>query len=488
MSSYYDAMTAKHYKIQFALHCIVAECLSTNSSLSTAILKAYSVQKVSERNKQLYQCTSIANLSIKTHRDLCQMKIVSYDAEMKCVSSLNNNLLENDDPYENGKEEIEYRRYIISSNSRLQSKLGVHLNDLSNLNFYSREIEITYDYYRFLIDPRSNSYRIQFKKPVSVKRVFLKETLTQENEYTSLEGSVYYNPVAIQLKNGDVLGIATFLDSKKVSVKTTYLMYEANVTLYQRIGVDDYSKSYPFILELEKCPWDTAESFKKAIDIFYSMSWKFDARLGNDEASLSLSTLPAKYTPINNNAISYDKINQLRKQKADSTFAILPKLDGYPATLVFYESHFIIKNIMKSTSYSHQIPQRIYHILRDYIFLVESELYDTPGDLKPNAMAIIDIQSGDTFTAIERYQILQKLKNKLKMVLVEYNIFFNGQDLLEPLSDKLIQQQQRASESPPTLIHDKIYEVLLDNSKREVVKVIRRRDDKIRANNCKLFV
>ena len=451
------------YWIQFVTHTVLAECLQTSSRVAIKLLKAYATQKVSEDLGESYQCQSISEFQIKTDRHLCNRKVICYKAELLP----NSNLEICRDDKERLVTEREYRRIIHSSHSYLTKVFDISCNDFSDMRYLCRELEIVFMDYRLVINPKEEVYSIQYKKRQSVNLEFLKETTTLEANYASLEGQVHVDPLAIKVINDNdddystrLIGVASFLDCKDLSVKTTYLKYE-NLILYQRIGVDDYSKSHPFILELEK------EESVLATQLYLETAWRLNAKLP-DSISDEYLILPPKYKPI------YVK----NKQNDDSI--VLPKLDGYPATLRTYETHFVISNSVTSYSIQHNLSQKDYYVIKDYKFLVESELYECLRP--PNAMAIIDIQTGDAFTAKFRYQIIQSLRSKFQDTFSKYNIFFNDETLATPLSTNGVKRKRTDNLE---LRDGKIYEVLLDKNYR-VVEIIRERKDKLKPNSGKL--
>lgn len=455
-----------HYHIQLVVHTVLAECIQTASIVGIALLKAYATQKVSELENQFYECIEISEFTIKTHRRLCNRKIISFKARVRPNASLP---IVGDERLET---EREYRRVIQSSHSYLTKMFDNSCNDFSDVKYICRELEIVFEDYRLIINPRENFYSIQYKKRNEANLAFLEATTTLEAKYVSLEGTIHANPLAIKTVNDNndslyLIGVASFLDCKDLSVKTTYLRYKNLVTLYQRVGVDDYSKSYPFILELEENE-ETSQSDKRlAAELYLETAWRLDARLPVS-ISKEYLVLPPKYKPI---------FSQKHKQKSS---IVLSKLDGYPATLRFYETHFVVSNSMNSYSIRHNLSQREYYVIKDYAFIVESELYQCPHP--PNAMAIIDIQTGSAFTAKARYEIIQELRNKYQELFSKYNIFFNSAVFTSTLSSNGIKRKKCNNLE---LRDGKIYEVLL-NKEYKVIDVIRERKDKWKPNSGKM--
>ena len=434
------------YKIQFVTHNILMGCLEFG------LLEAYATQKVSDLKKELYECVEISDVKVSTHRNLCNKIIISYVADL----ILNNNLYIRSDTYFHVEREC--RRIIPSSHSDLVNYFNVSCNDFSDSRYNTRVIEILFDDYRMIIDPKECLYSIQYKKCQSSHLIFLNETNTLEINYVSLEGDIHLNPIAIRKENA-LIGVASFLDSKDLSVKTTYLNYRGIITLYQRVAVDDYSKSHPFILELE----EGVDSYEYATKLYLETACRLQAKLPSEEFLVS---------PVNHKPISRSS------EEFTNTVVVLPKLDGIPASLKFYDTHFVVTNTIKSQSFPHKLSALHYYVLKDYKFLVESELYTCSNP--PNAMAIIDIQTGTTFTPIQRYEIMQRLRIAYQTTLEKYNIFFNSSELLSKLSKK------REHTHEEFLKDEKIYEVLL-NSKKQVIRVIRERNDKLKPNSGKLI-
>ena len=457
------------YYIQFVTHSVLAECLQTASIVGEKLLKAYATQKISEETKELYECIGISEYMVKTHRHLCNRKIISYKAELRPNPNIPISL----DDKENLSTEREYRRTIESSHSYLSRVFNNSCNDFSDMKYICRELEIVFMNYRLVINPKEEVYSIQYKERKMANLAFLQETMTLEGKYESLEGNIHVDPSVVKTINENddseyFIGVASFLDCKDLSVKTTYLKYTNLVTLYQRVGVDDYSKSYPFILELEEND-DACEGEKQlALQLYLETAWRLDAKLPNF-ISENYLVLPSKYKPIYSN----------QKRKVEAVIS-LPKLDGYPATLRFYETHFVVSNSMTSYSISHNFSQRDYYVIKDYKFLVESELYDCSR--APNAMAIIDIQTGDAFTAKTRYEIIQLLKDKYQDLFSKYNIFFNSEKYTLSLSVNGIKRKKTDNLE---LKDGHIYEVLL-NKNHQVIDIIRERKDKLRPNSGKL--
>lgn len=454
-----------HYLVQLVIHSVLAECLATHNTLRSNLLKAYATQKISQMEKELKLCTSIRNIQFKTHRNLCNRKIISYEAEFLPKSSFEP---VQDQRREEMVTEKECRRTVQSSHSHLTQFFGTSCNDFSDTKYHSRQLEIVFECYRLIIDPKEEIYSIQYKKCQSSKLIFLPTTLTLEAMYTSLEGPIHVNPLALKVVDGGYyIGVATFLDSKDLSVKTTYLKHKNVLTLYQRVGVDDYSKTHPFILELEE---DDQEDALFAAQLYFQTACRLTANLPN-AISQEYLVLPPKFKPIHSTTV-----------KDEAATIILPKLDGYPGTLRFYASHFVVSNSMKSYSRPHKLSPSAYHILKDYRFQVESELYN---DDAWRAMAIIDLQTGAAFNAKTRYEIMQLLRQKFQGVLANYNIFFNSAEFTTKLSTNGI-KRKREEDDDLVLRDGKIYEVLL-NDKHQVIEIVRERIDKLKPNSGKLI-
>ena len=194
----------------------------------------------------------------------------------------------------------------------------------------------------------------------------------------------------------------------------------------------------------------------------------------------------------------------------DSIAYIFPKLDGILATLKFYDHHFVVTNNLKSESFSHSLPSPLTHRLKDFSFIVESELYESMFSMinKPKPMAIIDLHT-TSFTATERMNIIQTLRKIMDEPLAEYFIFFQGektnnvnyekvfypdnesfQKLNLRLKDYLMKnfilfvKKKRKKAAQWSLKHGKIYEVCIDK-KLEITKILKPRYDKIYPNSRK---
>ena len=442
------------YEFSLPLHETLGWALFTwrrsLTNLGEKLLSAYASQKYSmERNDGVFYTTSskLINPTLTTDKRLSNMVIITFEAIFK--ASNNNDCLIYERPEKMLKEK-EYRRYVDDSHPLLIQKLGGHgCNDLSNMKFHSREIHIYFNNYRLMINVKDDTFYIQYKKFIEKKECFLAPTLTREILYTSDEGPAYTEPRFIVSKRGKtIIGVASFLDCRNFCVKTIYAKYKESICLYQRVQPDDFSKSYPFVLE---CELDhhgnddddiiiNDEEKKLILYKFFDIGCQLDATVSkrknhygcgggggdnNNNDGLLNHSLAVSSKPVHKATIP-------RGKNGGGFF--FPKFDGVPATLIFFPHHFIIRNAIKSESFEHSLPRKIYYILKDYKFLVESDLYvskykkeENLCQNRPNPLVIIDIQT-TAFNAEKRMSIIQILRNCLAKFLYEYFIFFQGED------------------------------------------------------------
>ena len=575
-------------RVQFVSHAIFCECLSASCSLvlRNSILKAYAIQKCSQlelgggEGALLYDCEAVCDFRVSTHPRLHNnWKIISFKAQLKKQTLreaksviLVDDLKTHDTPIS------KYSRLIYSTNSYLRKKFP-HLscNDLSDTKFVSRSLEILFEHYLLTINPQKNEYTVQYLRPDRATLEYLEETCTLEANYRGLEGKVYVNPIVIVMRNHlseipkrrRFIGMASFLDSNDLKVKTNYLEYntttdadpddgrlmhyEERLILYQRLCTKSlYSKSQPFVIELSrkkkklnKIDGDGTASISKkgkshrltAIDYYFETCWRTNARLSQKIVDLYVR-LPPNYRPIHHPNITEKDVFDLIVGDGSSadighrpgSSVVLPKLDGILATLIFYETHFVVTHSFKSESFVHNLSAKIYYLLKDLVFLVESNLGEVDlggvdlggvdlggvdlggvdlGEVNGargfgprTAMAIIDLQSGHVFDPIQRYHILQKIKENIAVYsqLLKYNIFINSESLLQELNpvrkknaaidhwdwDETSDQDGKTSNQcmPVENLNDgEIYEVLINPFTYKVTKVIKARPDKAIPNS-----
>ena len=437
------------YEFSLPLHETLGWALFTwrrsLTNLGEKLLSAYASQKYSmARNDGVFYTTSskLINPSLTTDKRLSNMVIITFEAIFIKASS-NNDCLIYERPEKMLKEK-EYRRYVDDSHPLLIQKLGGHgCNDLSNMKFHSREIHIYFNDYRLMINVKDDTFYIQYKKFIEKKECFLVPTLTREILYTSDEGPAYTEPRFIVSQRGKtIIGVASFLDCRNFCVKTVYAQYKESICLYQRVQPDNFSQSYPFVLECELDYDDdndiNDEEKKLILYKFFDIGCQLDATVSkrknhhyggcddnNNNDGLLNHSLAVSSKPVHKATIP-------RRKNGGGFF--FPKFDGVPATLIFFPHHFVIRNAIKSDSFEHSLPRKIYYILKDYKFLVESDLYVSKYKKeenlclnRPNPLVIIDIQT-TAFTAEKRMSIIQILRNCLAKFLYEYFIFFQGED------------------------------------------------------------
>ena len=446
----------------------LAHAIWNKPVLLDKLLKAYAAHKFSaikSRKSQrdyYYETVCINNVKISTERRLINNMIISFSAKLKEISPPP--LLE-----EKYVIEKEYRRFINSSHPLIINKLNVSCNDFSDMKFLSREIEILFKNYRCCINLQNDTFTIQYKKKLYVNEVYLTKTLTREILFTSIEGPILIEPTFVVNKENknEILGIASFLESSNIAIKTVYLE-KGPTKLYQRICPDDYTKSYPFILEYEINDKNELEKD------YFELGWRLNATLpkfNNNTTRLSKSSKPMHV--LNQN--DFYKENQ----------KCLLKFDGISSTLQFYTHHFIIYNTTFSSSFNHTLPPKISYILKDYKFLVEYNLY-TPSNknnklIKPNPLVIIDIQTR-TLNAIERMKQIQRLRNNMASYLYDYYIFFQGEI---SGGDGIDNPAHDDDDHHTTLKDGAIYEVTL-RDKFNIARIIRERSDKTKPNSSKV--
>lgn len=517
--TYNDDNSNIKYEFSLPLHetlgWVLFDGFGSLSNLGEKLLSAYACHKYSMKRDDglFYKTTSkLVHPSITTDKRLSNIVIIKFEA----IFIPGNHRLVYEHSQETVKEN-EYRRFVDDNHPLLIRKLGGHgCNDLSNMRFHSREIHIAFGNYRLMINVVTNTFSIQYKKFIKKKECFLPITLTREILYTSDEGPEYIEPHFIVSNTAKtIIGVASFLECRSFSIKTIYAKYKDYICLYQRVQPDNFSSSYPFILECELAMDDRndKDDEDKKQDIlckFFDIGCQLDA------------TIDKRKTYSNNNNCSEDGTSAgflLNHNLATSSKplhkAIIPKkkgciyfkkFDGIPATLIFFPHHFIIRNAIKSESFEHSLPREIYYILKDYKFLVESDLYVSKYKRKnenyfrarPDPLVIIDIQT-NTFNANERITIIQLLKNRLAKHLYDYFIFFQGEkcnsflvsEKIRPPRriEKTIKNKKKKKNKEPLLLSKgTIYEVKLSlDNKRIITEVIKPRYDKYQANSCKMI-
>ena len=523
--------------VEFTIHetlaCVLDTCdiNNRNRMLSAYAAQKYTMQKCCDaiksegnnNNFSLYIADDhILNYRSLTSRNLPdQFRIIQFQTKVFPISqedAIKRDLLiiinKEQDPNQN-QIEREFRRYIDSSHPILVNRLGISCNDFSNTKFVSRQIEINFENYRMIIS--GTEYTVQFKKRSDDETknfVLPPPHLTIENLYSALEGPVYKNPCFLKdCATSSFLGIASFLDCNNLSVKTVYMYDKKNETiLYQRIKLEDYFKYQPFILEKEissKKELDDEQILIKNenFNIYSKISTLLNAKLKPpQEGDTSEHLLTSESQGENYHATtivcsstkpmhSVKELSYLNRNiNSNDNIFVFPKLDGIPAKLTFYSHHFILTNNQMSQSWKHKISPEIIHILRDYIFLAETNLYSSKyatDDKK--ALAIIDI-CNIYMSAFEKMQIIQQLRINIGHFLIPYMIFFQGEI---PISCDIqtgkyflpnkINDNNTNYNNISTLKHGNIYEVSLDDEcSQDVVCILKERNDKIRPNSFKV--
>ena len=219
--------------------------------LGQKLLSAYASHKftMSQNDGLFYNASNINNPYMMTDRRLINYVIIKFEASFNLIDkSMERKFIFN----QSGQFQIEreYRRFINENHPRITNKLKGSCTDFSQLSFYSREFEIFFENYRLCINPHLNTFTIQYKCPKEKYEAILFPVMTREILYVNYESAVYNEPYFIVDKN-IIIGLASFLESNNFAVKTVYLKYEG-IILYQRVIPDNYTKSFPFILEYER--------------------------------------------------------------------------------------------------------------------------------------------------------------------------------------------------------------------------------------------
>lgn len=480
------------------------------------ILAAYASQKYTmiQNNKNIFYIAQIVkNIRSITEKSLMNHVIISFKARLTAMTLLEcvQKRLVIFFDYFDTRVEVECRRFIHSSNLILKSKFGTSCNDLSNLNFIERNVEILLNndvidqdssdnnQYRFVIN-HDRGFSIQIKCYYDQKETFLQEINSFELLHYSRESLIFEDEhyFLIHSKDKIVFGVASFLDCNNLSVKTTYLNDNQGTILYQRVIIDDYKNPQPFILEHEFLNGENNINVP-SLTRYFDVSCRLSAMLPSHLIKNGYSNASCK--PMHDedddgyNSYSY-------------TFS---KLDGVLATLKFYNHHFVVTSNLESKSFSHSLPKQLTHRLKDFSFIVESQLYESIFSTvnKPKALAIIDLHTS-SFSAIERMNIIQKLKTIMDEPLSEYFIFFQGEKInkdnenyilypnksLKNLNSRLKEyliknfivfiknKNGSNNEENIKLEHGTIYEVCIDKM-RNITSVLKPRHDKIYPNSRK---
>lgn len=468
----------KDEKFHFSL--IVNEVLGLTlfnpglTELGKKLLFAYAAHKftIYQNDGFFYKTLELRNAFLSTERRLINRVIINFEASLIPINANEKyNFIIYEKDFENAQnyeEEREFRRYVNENHPHLIKNLNGSCTDFSNLNFHSRELEILFDKYRLCINPHLNTYSIQYKKSVKKCEIFLPSTLTREIMYINHEGPSHKEPVFIvQFDENSILGLGSFLECSNLAVKTVYLKYYS-IILYQRVIPDDYSQSFPFIIEYEEQQNSKRNYYKE----FFSLCLRLDARISNHN---SLDHFQSPFSKPHHVIDEEEKMLLLKK--------VYLKFDGIPSTLRFYRYHFVIYNSAMSESFNHSLPEDIIYILRDYSFLVEANLYKSKHEQKfpkPNPMIIIDIQT-TAFNTEYRMNIIEILRKSIGGYLHEYFIFFQGEPCVG--INSLLSLDYNQNNVERNLINHGIYEVILDPQEGKIKRVCRQRPDKRKPND-----
>lgn len=451
------------------------------TGLGEKLLSAYACHKYSMKRNDgdLYKIASgLKNPTLTTDKRLSNVVIIRFEASFK----VGNSSVVYENPAEMVKE-MEYRRYVDDNHPLLVEKLGGRgSSDLSNMKFHSREFHISFGDYRLIINVKNDTFHMQYKKFISKREKFLPSTLTREILYASDESPAYVEPhFVVSERAKTIIGVASFLECKNLSVKTVYAKYKDSICLYQRVQPDNFSQSYPFAIECELVSGGGKMRNRDALGKFLDVCCQFDATVSKRGTNFSLIDDGLNHTL----AVSSKPIHAVNVPKDGIYFK---KFDGVPATLTFFPSYFVVRNSLKSESFEHSLPRKVYYILKNYQFLVESELYVSKYQneflkkslKKPNPLVIIDVET-TAFDATERLAMIQALRISLARFLYEYFIFFQG----EKCNGVLKKPEEKNAIS---LSRISIYEVVLSRDNKTIVeRIVKPRDDKTKANSCKMI-
>ena len=264
---------------------VILYCKRKENILAAYASQKYTMKMNSCKNYIFFIAKNVKNIRLMTEKSLINHLIISFEVFLipmpifECIKNKFIVFLNDDD--NTTTEEIECRRYIDSHHPILQQKLRVSCNDLSNLRYIERNVEIILeeDNYRCIINSERGGFCIQRKYHCYEKEKFIKEIKCLELLHYSKESpffndSCYY---LIHCQNKTIIGLASFLDCNNVAVKTTYLNDNEGTILYQRIILDDYKKQQPFILEHE---FSSSTSCNlQSLKNYFNISCLLDAKL-----------------------------------------------------------------------------------------------------------------------------------------------------------------------------------------------------------------
>lgn len=478
------------YTLVLGEHVAVALFSKGVELLRNRLLGAYAGQRLSMKNGQLYRPLKIINAQYSTDQNFLPHNVlVTFEAVLAPIEDCDiNTFVKTCYPV---VVEREFRRRIRIDHPIITHRLG-SVNNLShNLNFSSRVIEYRRDHYRMFIDVQKGNFYVQYKSPLDRILIFRPDTLTLEVMYSNKEGFMLINPIYVRDVNDSerLLGVASFWDGlDHYSIKTIYIQEDIEKTiLYYRYSPIEHSVPYHYLflerefdsLNLDSLDLRTRDSNRdmqdqgESITIYNQMARCLDGRL-------PLLTWP-----------EMGRMGSVPKHLAKSEYEgapiayRFPKLDGNCGTLRVYDKHFVLSvDGIASTSHPHLLPHGVVYSLRDFLFVVETDLYDiNKKDYKP--AAIIDIKT-TAFNAEQRMDIIQTLRTKYSHVLAPYYIFFQGEllsadrmeDVNEEEEEENLEDNLKICVKKP-LINGHIYEVLLDNViPTQICKLCRHRKDK----------
>ena len=433
-------------------------------TLRDRLLCAYASQRYSMKRGRQYLAESVNCVRSRTDRNLLpHLLVVHFEATVRPCGNVA-------EAFVPTSTEHEYRRWVRADHPLVTKRLGGGYGIRHNTRLHRRVLEYRLDRYRLVIDPRAAEYYIQYKKAVTKKFVFRDSSLTLECLYMSLEGPQLKNPTFVRDWEDPerLLGVASFIDVTPLHIKTVYLEEKGGTVLYYRHQPTNHYHPFRYLV-LEKEINDEDGHDDGQEDYYGWAAWRLAASLHDDGEE----TMTRRQHPDTTPRHSASPLNP------ESVAYRLPKLDGTNATLLFYDKHFIVTACAGgSTSHPHLLAPVMVHSLKDFTFIVETDLYRV-DDSRYRPSAIIDIRT-NRFDAEGRMDIIQKFRRRWRNELASYYIFFQGEEID---NDHPHEDDDRGSGGSSTVIKDGcIYEVTLGADKL-VSRVIRERPDKRYANS-----
>ena len=158
---------------------VILNCKRKEKILAAYASQKYTMKKINNNNNNneiFYIAQNVKNIRLMTEKSLMTHLIIEFKTFLipmtftECVKNKFVIFIKEDE----NTDEIECRRYIESHHPILQQKLGISCNDLSNLNFIERNLEIILeeDNYRCVIN-REKGFSIQRKYHYNDKEIFI---------------------------------------------------------------------------------------------------------------------------------------------------------------------------------------------------------------------------------------------------------------------------------------------------------------------------